>query len=134
MSAVYVCAFVGGLGGHQMNYLAYLVTQSILMGATIDYAILFTDYYREKRMYLPIWQALRKSYKNTIHSIMTSGLILILCPYIMSMLLTDPTISLILQSISVGALSAILLIIFVLPGLLAAFDKVVVKKGAHPKD
>ena len=134
MSAVYVCAFVGGLGGQPMNYLAYLVTQSILMGATIDYAILFTDYYRKKRMYLPIWQSLRKSYKNTIHSIMTSGLILILCPYIMSMLLTDPTISLILQSISVGALSAILLIIFVLPGLLAAFDKIVVKKGAHPQN
>ena len=134
MSAVYVCAFVGGLGGQHMNYLAYLVTQSILMGATIDYAILFTDCYREKRMHLPIRQALRKSYKNTIHSIMTSGLILILCPYIMSTLLTDPTISLILYSISVGAFSAILLIIFVLPGLLAAFDKIVVKKGAHPQE
>ena len=134
MSAVYVCVFVGGLNGQPMNYLAYLVMQSILMGATIDYAILFTEYYREKRMYLPIRQALRKSYKNTIHSIMTSGLILILCPYIMSMLLTDPTISLILHSISVGALSAILLIIFVLPGLLAAFDKIVVKKGAHPQE
>ena len=134
MSAVYVCVFVGGLGGQPMNYLAYLVMQSILMGATIDYAILFTDYYREKRMYLPIWQSLRKSYKNTIHSIMTSGLILILCPYIMSMLLTDPTISLILHSISVGAFSAILLIIFVMPGLLAAFDRIVVKKGAHPQE
>ncbi len=134
MSAVYVCVFMGGLGGKPMNYLAYLVMQSILMGATIDYAILFTDYYRKKRMKLPIWQALRKSYKNTIHSIMTSGLILILCPYIMSLLLTDPTISLILHSISVGALSAILLIIFVLPGLLAAFDKIVVKKGAHPQE
>ena len=134
LSAVYVCVFVGGLRGQPMNYLAYLVMQSILMGATIDYAILFTDYYREKRMKLPIWQALRKSYKNTIHSIMTSGLILILCPYIMSMLLTDPTISTILNSISVGALSAILLIIFVLPGLLAAFDRIVVKKGAHPQE
>ena len=134
MSAVYVCVFAGGLGGKPMNYLAYLVMQSILMGATIDYAILFTDYYREKRMKLPIWQALRKSYKNTIHSIMTSGLILILCPYIMSMLLTDPTISVILYSISVGSLSAILLIIFVLPGLLAAFDRIVVKKGAHPRE
>ena len=134
MSAVYVCVFAGGLGGKPMNYLAYLVMQSILMGATIDYAILYTDYYREKRMKLPIWQALRKSYKNTIHSIMTSGLILILCPYIMSILLTDPTISVILYSISVGSLSAILLIIFVLPGLLAAFDRIVVKKGAHPRE
>lgn len=134
LSAVYVCVFVGGLGGKPMNYLAYLVTQSILMGATIDYAILFTGYYREKRMYLPIAQSLRKSYKNSIHSIMTSGLILILCPYIMSVLLQDPTISTILSSISTGALSAILLIIFVLPGLLAAFDRIVVKKGSHPRE
>ena len=131
MSAVYVCVFVGGLGGQSMNYLAYLVTQSILMGATIDYAILFTDYYREKRVGLPIDKSLRKAYKSTIHSIMTSGLILILCPYIMSILLTDPTISPILRSISVGALSSILLIIFVLPGLLAAFDKVVT--GVHSR-
>ena len=132
MSAVYVCVFIGGVGGKPLNYLAYLVTQSILMGATIDYAILFTDYYREKRMTLPIMPALRKSYKNTIHSIMTSGLILILCPYIMSILMTDPTISIILKSISVGALSAILLILLVLPGLLAAFDRIVTHKGSHP--
>lgn len=125
LTAVYVCLFVGGLGGKSMNYLAYLVTQSILMGATIDYAILFTGYYREKRKKLPINDSLRKAYKNSTHSIMTSGLILILCPYIMSLLLTDPTLSTILSSISVGALSAILLIVFVLPGLLAAFDKVV---------
>jgi predicted RND superfamily exporter protein len=109
-----------------MNYLAYLVTQSILMGATIDYAILFTGYYREKRRKkLSIADSLRKAYKNSTHSIMTSGLILILCPYIMSLLLTDPTLSTILSSISVGALSAILLIVFVLPGLLAAFDRIV---------
>lgn len=132
MSAVYVCVYIGGVGGKPLNYLAYLVTQSILMGATIDYAILFTDYYREKRMTLPIMPALRKSYKNTIHSIMTSGLILILCPYIMSILLTDPTISIILKSISVGALAAILLILLVLPGLLAAFDRIVTQKGSHP--
>jgi predicted RND superfamily exporter protein len=132
MSAVYVCVFVGGLGGQSMNYLAYLVTQSILMGATIDYAILFTDYYREKRVGLPIDKSLRKAYKSTIHSIMTSGLILIFCPYIMSILLTDPTISPILRSISVGALSSILLIIFVLPGLLAAFDKLVT--GVHSRN
>lgn len=131
MSAVYVCVFIGGVGGKPLNYLAYLVTQSILMGATIDYAILFTDYYREKRMTLPIMPALRKSYKNTIHSIMTSGLILILCPYIMSILMTDPTISIILKSISVGALAAILLILLVLPGLLAAFDRIVTQKGSH---
>jgi predicted RND superfamily exporter protein len=132
LSAVYVCLFVGGLGGQSMNYLAYLVTQSILMGATIDYAILFTDYYREKRVGLPIDKSLRKAYKSTIHSIMTSGLILIFCPYIMSILLTDPTISPILRSISVGALSSILLIIFVLPGLLAAFDKLVT--GVHSRN
>jgi hypothetical protein len=31
--------------------------------------------------------------------------------------------------VSIGALSAILLIVFILPGLLAAFDKLVTKEG-----
>ena len=49
----------------------------------------------------------------------------------MSILLTDPTISIILKSISVGALAAILLILLVQPGLLAAFDRIVTQKGSH---
>ena len=42
MSGVYVNIWASGLGGNTMYYLSYLIIQGILMGATIDYTILFT--------------------------------------------------------------------------------------------
>ena len=41
---------------------------------------------------------------------------------------SDPNIGSICQTSALGALSAVLLILFVLPGMLAMFDKLIVKK------
>jgi len=129
LSGVYVNVFVSGLGGRTMLYLAYLIVQSILMGATIDYGILFTNYYLESRKKgLDKLQALTSAYRGSIHTIMTSGLIIVVAPYVMSVLLTDPTICSILSSLTFGALAAILLILFTLPASLAAFDRIICRK------
>lgn len=125
---VYVTMTVNGILGYSMYYLAILIVQCILMGATVDYGILFTNYYREKRRTLGIREALEASYEGSIHTILTSGLIMILVTGIIGFSPVDPTIGQICQTISIGALSATLLILFVLPGLLAAFDRFVVKK------
>lgn len=130
MTGVNVNVFFSGAGGHTMLYLAYLIVQSILMGATIDYGILFTNYYLGfRRDGLSKADALRKAYEGSIHTIMTSGLIIILAPFIMSELLTDPTICSILSSLTFGALAAITLIVFVLPAVLAATDKLITRRG-----
>jgi len=127
MTGVYVNVIVSGFGGNTMLYLAYLIVQSILMGATIDYGILFTNYYMEKRKAgIAIADALREAYSGSIHTIMTSGLIIIGVPFIMSMLLSDPTLKSILSSLTFGAVAVIILILFVLPAVLAACDKVIV--------
>jgi len=129
MTGVYMNVFVSGLGGRTMLYLAYLIVQSILMGATIDYGILFTNYYLEKRRGgIDVEEALRLAYRGSIHTIMTSGLIILCAPYIMSLLLPDPAITSILSSITWGALAAILLILFAVPATLAAFDRLIVRR------
>ncbi len=128
LSGVYVNVFVSGLGGRSMLYLAYLIVQSILMGATIDYAILFTNYYREHRLTQSVADSLQAAYRGSIRTILTSGLIIVLAPGIMAMLVTDHTIASIVGCLAVGGLAAILLILFVLPGLLAALDPFVTKK------
>lgn len=129
MTGVYANVFFSGIGGRTMLYLAYLIVQSILMGATIDYGILFTNYYLDfRRSGLEKAEALRYAYKGSIHTIMTSGLIIILAPFIMSELLTDPTICSILSSLTFGALAAISLILFVLPAILAACDKIITRR------
>lgn len=127
MSAVYISVIVSGLNGHLL-YLAYLIMQSILMGATIDYGILFTNNYREARTQNCKIESIRKAYMSSTHTIITSGMIMTLAPFAMSLMLDDTAIVMILQCIAAGALAAVLLIIFVLPGLLAALDRFVVRK------
>lgn len=128
MSAVYINVFVSGHIG-QLLYLAYLIMQSILMGATIDYGILFTNNYREARTSLSIKNAIWEAYKSSTHTIVTSGTIMTIAPLAMSFMMDDPTTIMILQCIAIGAFAAVMLIIFVLPGLLGAFDRFIAKKG-----
>ena len=128
MSGVFVNVVVSGFGGGSILYIAYLIVQSILMGAAIDYGILFANYYRENRAVVGVEESLKRSYKCSIHTILTSGLILILVPAIMTILVSDPTISDIVKSISIGASATVTLILFVLPGVLALCDKVIVRK------
>jgi predicted RND superfamily exporter protein len=45
--SIYLTMTFIGLSGSGMYYLALLIVQCILMGATIDCGILFTSYYRE---------------------------------------------------------------------------------------
>jgi predicted RND superfamily exporter protein len=127
MSAVYINVTVSGLNG-TLLYIAYLIMQSILMGATIDYGILFTNNYREARVSNCKIESIRRAYMASTHTILTSGMIMTLAPLVMSLMIDDEMIVMILQCIAAGALASVLLIIFVLPGLLAAFDRFVVRK------
>ena len=129
LSGVYINVFVSGLGGNTLFFLAYLIVQSILMGATIDYSILLTNYYRDSRHAGDaIPEALTKAYRGAGHTILTSGLIIVLTPTLMFLLIDDPMIAMILKSLAVGALSAILIILLVLPAVLAVGDRLVTKK------
>lgn len=134
MSAVYINVFVSGQIGNLL-YLAYLIMQSILMGATIDYGILFANNYRETRKSQSIKDSIRSAYKSSTHTIVTSGTIMTIAPLAMSFMMDDTTTIMILQCIAIGAFAAVMLIIFVLPGLLAAFDRFIArrKKKTEPK-
>ena len=127
MTAVYINVTLSGLFG-DLLYLAYLIMQSILMGATIDYGILFTNNYREARVTHNKLNSICQAYKMSTHTIITSGMIMTLAPLAMSFMLDDPTIVMILRCIAVGAFACLLLIIFILPGLLAACDRFVIRR------
>ena len=129
MTAVYVNVIFAGLLRGEMLYLAYLIVQSILMGATIDYGIVFANYYKESRRTMLPYEAVKAAYKGSIRTITTSGLIMVVAPGAMALLVDDITISAIVGCLAVGAAMAVLMILLVLPGVLVAFDKLVVRKG-----
>lgn len=126
MTAVYVNVVVSGLVSGQMLYLAYLIVQAILMGATIDYGILFANYYRENRRTMPRREAAAAAYKGSIRTILTSGLIMVIAPGVMAALIEDVMISNIVSCLAVGAFMAIVLILTVVPAVLVALDRLVV--------
>ena len=128
MTAVWLDVFLSGLGGKPILFMAYFIVQSILMGATIDYSILLTHYYRESRRTEDIATSLRAAYRGSIHTIMTSGLIITLGTWVMTFVISDPVIVPVLRSISSGSLIAILLILFVLPALLSLLDRFIIPR------
>ena len=123
LTAVWLDVTITGLMGSALLYLSYLVLQSVLMGATIDYSILFTHYYRFARDPQDPPASLATAYQGSIHTICTSGSILVLGTWIMSQVISDPIIVPVIRSISLGALIAVVLILFLLPAVLALLDR-----------
>lgn len=125
---VYIVISIVGIQGMSLYYLALLMVECILMGSTIDYGILFTTYYLDCRKTMDIKNALKAAYRGSIHTIMTSGSILVIVTGVLSNYFPDPSVSEICRNISIGAFSASMLILFMLPGVLAAMDKFLIKR------
>ena len=126
LTGIYANVWAVGANGETMYFISYLIVQGILMGATIDYTILFTGFYTRSRLTMSPEESLAAAYDGALHSISTSGLILVLVPFAMSFTMSDAMICSILKSISAGAAVIMLLVLFVLPGVLAALDKILI--------
>lgn len=130
---VFLTISVLGLRGISIYFLALLIVECILMGATIDYGILFTNYYIEKRKKMGVRDALEAAYNGSSHTILTSGLIMIIVTAVVGNFFNNPTIGQICTTVSIGCLCACVLILFVLPGVLAALDKLIIRKQKNKK-
>lgn len=128
--AVYMTMGIMSMSGAPVYFIAILIVQSILMGATIDYAILYTSYYIESRQKLKVKAAVGEAYTKSIHAIATSSSILILVTLIVGNCTTGIT-SKILLTISEGTTCATLLILLLLPAVLAACDKIIMRHKKH---
>ena len=130
--AVYIVMAYLSLTGSRIFFIALIIVQSILMGATIDYAILFTSYYVENRSYfkMSIRDALISTYNRSINAILTSASILIIVTAIVGNL-ASAIAAAVCQAISLGTFCATLIILILLPALLATLDKFVIKDSRN---
>ena len=125
--AVYITMDTLTFAGGSVYFIALLIVQSILMGATIDYAILYTSYYLESRKTMDIKEALINSYNKSIHTILTSASILIIVTLIVGQFASHIA-AMICKTISIGTLCSMLLMLIILPSMLACADKLIIKK------
>ena len=124
--AVYITMDTLTFAGGSVYFIALLIVQSILMGATIDYAILYTSYYLESRRTMDIKEALINSYNKSIHTILTSASILIIVTLIVGKFASHIA-AMICKTISIGTLCSMLLMLIILPSMLACADKLIIK-------
>ncbi len=115
-------------------YITYLIISSIQLGATVDYAILMTDRYRENRRALARGEAAVKTVADTAVSILTSGSVLAVVGLLMGYLSSNQLLAQLGLLLGRGALMSLGAVLLVLPGLLGVTDRLVMgREKTAPK-
>ena len=128
--AVYVTMAGISISGGSVYFISVLIVQAILMGATIDYAIVYTSYYLEYRKKEDVLNSIINAYNKSIHTILSSSSILIIVTLVVANF-ASAIAAKICETISEGTLAAVILILFILPGVLATCDKIICRKGYY---
>ena len=124
-TAIWLNLSVPYFAGTPIFYITYLIISSIQLGATVDYAILMTDRYRENRTELPRKEAMVKTVADTAVSILTSGSVLAVVGLLMGYMSSNQLLAQLGLLLGRGALFSLGAALLVLPGLLSMTDKLV---------
>ena len=108
-------------------YIAYLIISSIQLGATVDYAILFTDRYKEMRQRYAKKEAIVQTISAVAVSVLTSASVLTVVGFLLGIFSTHGLLSQLGYFLGKGTLCSLAIVLFVLPGLLYLFDRLIVK-------
>ena len=108
-------------------YIAYLIISSVQLGATVDYAILFTDRYLTDRRRMSRKEAVQEIISSCTVSVLTSGSVLTVVGFLMGFVSTHGLLAQLGILLGQGTLCSIIVVLFVLPGLLVLFDGLIQK-------
>ena len=121
-AAIWINMGIPYFAGSNVQYIAYLIISSIQLGATVDYAILFTDRYLEYRQTCTKKKAIVETVSTVTTSILTSGIVLSLVGFLLSFISSHGILSQLGMFLGRGTLLSMISVFFVLPGLLYIFD------------
>ena len=113
-------------------FIPLIIAQVLLKSLVIDYGILYTANYIEARKEHGVKDAMIAALNNSIHIILTSGLIVVLVTFVVGLLFRDVNAAIadILLLIAQGSFVGIMISVFILPSLVAIFDRFVIKAKA----
>ena len=127
-TAVWITVSITGATDGSIYFLSLIIVQSLLMGATIDYAIMFTEQYVAARNNgLDVQSSVVRGYNKSIQAILTSAGVLTLVTAIVGNFASS-TAAKICKSISDGTFFSTILILLLLPALIAACDRFIIRK------
>jgi len=126
-TAVWINLSVPYFTDSSLVYVGYLLISIIQLAATVDYAILLTDCYKEYREEMSALEAMKRTVDQKIFSIGISGAILSSVGFILWITSSNPIVSSIGLLLGRGALLAFIMVVFFLPAMFMAFDKLITK-------
>lgn len=132
-TAIWINMSIPYFANSTIFYIAYLIISSVQLGATVDYAILLTDRYKEYRETMNKKDAIINTISTVTISILTSGIVLTVVGFLLGMISTHGLLSQLGYFLGRGTLCSLLIVLFVLPGLLYIFDRSFIKQGSRKK-
>lgn len=120
--SVYINMTIPYLTKEPIIFVGYLLVSSILLGATIDYAILFTDNYMSNRQTMNKFDSARFAMSQSARALITSAGILTFSGLTLWVISGMPASSLFGAAIFRGGLLAFICVMILLPQLLMLLD------------
>lgn len=121
--ATYFNMAVPYLFGDRMIYMGYIIVSCLQLGATVDYSILMTNNYLDRRTQYDKKEAAVRAIADSTLSIITSGSILTIVGYGLYFTSSVAAIGDLGRLVGRGAALSMAMVIFLLPVLLMIFDK-----------
>ena len=128
-AAIWINLSIPYFADQTIFYIAYLIISSIQLGATVDYAILLTERYREMRQTYDKKEAINKTLSAVTISILTSGSVLTVVGFLLGAISTHGVLSQLGYFLGRGTLCSLVIVFFVLPGMLYIFDRTFIKSS-----
>lgn len=113
--------------GEEIQYIGYLIISAIMLGATVDYTIILTRAYLDKRQEMEKRPAMLAAISECAITILTSATILTVCGAFIGLISSNGVIAGLGTLIGRGAFIAALNTFLFLPILFMVLDKVVKK-------
>lgn len=117
--------------GNTVFYISYLIISSVQLGATVDYAILLTDRYRECRQTMDKKESIVETISAVTVSILTSGSVMTVVGFLMGYISTHGLLAQLGKFLGIGTIFSMLIVLFVLPGMLYLLDRIFIGRKAH---
>ena len=121
-TAIWLNLAVSYVSGNPIFYIAYLIISSIQLGATVDYAILFTERYKENRQTLNKKESIVETVSNVTVSVLTSGITMATVGTLLGVISTHRILSQLGYFLGRGTVFSMIAVLFVLPCFLYLSD------------
>ena len=123
--SIWINFSIPSLTGEPLYFLGYMIVNAIMMGANIDYAIVISSHYLEKKAYMPHKEAIVHALNAAFPTVFTSGIMMTVSGLLIGNMSAQPVVSIMGSCLGRGTAISIVLVLFVLPAFLVLGDSII---------